>query len=160
VEEVDCEHVGGLGAQELPPAGATAARVVRVDDTHLVLILEFASAQDADRVATDVGGPWMRERILPLLARGPERSVGEVIARRRRFSSPGATVLLACRWLGTKRQRLGCPKLAGGGSVLGSSLLSALSTPRSGHVGVGRVGAAQHGDLVAQRQDLDVLGGI
>ena len=61
-------------------ASATAARVVRVDDTHLVLILEFASAEDADRVATDVGGPWMRERILPLLTRCPERSVGEVIA--------------------------------------------------------------------------------
>jgi hypothetical protein len=61
-------------------AGATTARVVRVNDTHLVLILEFASAEDADRVATDVGGPWMREQILPLLARGPERSVAEVIA--------------------------------------------------------------------------------
>ena len=61
-------------------AGATAAQVLRVDDTHLVLILEFASAEDADRVATEVGGPWMREHILPLLARGPERSVGEVIA--------------------------------------------------------------------------------
>ena len=61
-------------------AGASAARIVRVDDTHLVLILEFASPQDADRVATEVGGPWMREHILPLLARGPERSVGEVIA--------------------------------------------------------------------------------
>ena len=61
-------------------AGATAAQVVRIDDTHLVLILEFASAEDADRVATEVGGPWMREHILPLLARGPERSVGEVIA--------------------------------------------------------------------------------
>ena len=45
-----------------------------------MLILEFASAEDADRVATEVGGPWMRERILPLLARSPERSVGEVIA--------------------------------------------------------------------------------
>ena len=61
-------------------AGASAARIVRVDDTHLVLILEFSSPQDADRVATEVGGPWMREHILPLLARGPERSVGEVIA--------------------------------------------------------------------------------
>jgi hypothetical protein len=61
-------------------AGATSAQVVRVDDTHLVLILEFASAEDADRVATEVGGPWMREQIAPLLARGPERSVGEVIA--------------------------------------------------------------------------------
>jgi hypothetical protein len=61
-------------------AGASAAKIVRVDDTHLVLILEFSSPQDADRVATEVGGPWMREHILPLLARGPERSVGEVIA--------------------------------------------------------------------------------
>ena len=60
--------------------GAAGAQVVRVDDTHLVLILEFASAEDADRVARDVGGPWMREHIVSLLARAPERSVGEVIA--------------------------------------------------------------------------------
>ena len=61
-------------------AGAVAAQIIRVDDTHLVLILEFGSAEDADRVAGEVGGPWMREHMLPLLARGPERSVGEVIA--------------------------------------------------------------------------------
>jgi hypothetical protein len=61
-------------------AGATGAQVVRVDDTHLVLILEFPSAEDADRVAREVGGPWMREHIVPLLAREPERSLGEVIA--------------------------------------------------------------------------------
>ena len=60
--------------------GASAAQVVQVDDTHIVLILEFTSAEDADRVASEIGGPWMREHILPLLARGPERSVGEVIA--------------------------------------------------------------------------------
>ena len=61
-------------------AGASAAQIVRIDNTHLVLILEFSTPQDADRVASEVGGPWMREYILPLLARGPERSVGEVIA--------------------------------------------------------------------------------
>jgi len=61
-------------------AGAMAAKVVRIGDTHLVLILEFASAADADRVAQEVGGPWMRQQILPLLARGPERSIGDVIA--------------------------------------------------------------------------------
>jgi len=66
--------------QRIVEAGATAAQVARIDDTHLVLILEFASAADADRVAQEVGGPWMHEHILPLLARGPERSVGEVIA--------------------------------------------------------------------------------
>jgi hypothetical protein len=60
--------------------GAMRAQVVRIDDTHLVLVLEFASAADADRVAQEVGGSWMRQHILPLLARDPERSVGEVVA--------------------------------------------------------------------------------
>jgi hypothetical protein len=61
-------------------AGALAALVVKVDDTHLILILEFSTAEEADRVAREVGGPWMRENIVPLLAGGTERSVGEVIA--------------------------------------------------------------------------------
>jgi hypothetical protein len=72
----------------LREAGAQAARIVRVNDKHLVLILEFDSAEDADRVATEIGGPWMREHILPLLARGPERSVGEVIASTTAGSGP------------------------------------------------------------------------
>jgi hypothetical protein len=61
-------------------AGALAARIAKVDETHLILILEFSTAADADRVARDVGGPWMRENIAPLLAGDTERSVGEVIA--------------------------------------------------------------------------------
>jgi len=61
-------------------AGALAARVAKVDDTHLILLLTFETAEDAGRIARDVGGPWMREHITPLLARETERSVGEVIA--------------------------------------------------------------------------------
>ncbi|HJQ50817.1 MAG TPA: hypothetical protein VJ838_09920 [Gaiellaceae bacterium] len=61
-------------------AGALAARVAKVDDTHLILILEFSTPEDADRIAREVGGPWMRENIVPLLASDTERSVGEVIA--------------------------------------------------------------------------------
>jgi hypothetical protein len=61
-------------------AGGVAARVVRVDERHLILILEFAEAGEADRVAREVGGPWMREHIRPLLAGDTDRSVGEVIA--------------------------------------------------------------------------------
>jgi hypothetical protein len=61
-------------------AGGTAARVVKVDERHLILLLEFRSAEDADRAAREVGGPWMREHIVPLLSGGTERSVGEVIA--------------------------------------------------------------------------------
>jgi hypothetical protein len=61
-------------------AGALAARVAKVDETHLILILEFSTAEDADRIAREVGGPWMRENIRPLLAGDTERSVAEVIA--------------------------------------------------------------------------------
>ena len=61
-------------------AGAIAAQVVRVDDTHFILVLTFASAADADRMAREVGGPWMREHITPLLAGGTDRSLGEIIA--------------------------------------------------------------------------------
>ena len=68
------------GVQLAVDAGALAARVAKVDETHLILILEFSTAEDADRMAREVGGPWMRENISPLLAGGTERSVGEVIA--------------------------------------------------------------------------------
>jgi hypothetical protein len=61
-------------------AGARAAHLAKVDDTHLVLVLTFETAEDADRIAREVGGPWMREHIVPLLASDTERSVGEVIA--------------------------------------------------------------------------------
>ena len=68
------------GMQMVVDAGALAARVVKVDETHLILILEFATAEDAGRVAREVGGPWMNEHIRPLLAGDTVRSVGEVIA--------------------------------------------------------------------------------
>ena len=53
------------------------------DATALTLILEFSTAEDADRIAREVGGPWMRENISPLLAGDTERSVAEVIASAR-----------------------------------------------------------------------------
>lgn len=61
-------------------AGALAARLARVDEKHLILVLEFSTAEDADRIARDVGGPWMRENIRPLLAGDTDRSVAQVIA--------------------------------------------------------------------------------
>ncbi|HST15907.1 MAG TPA: hypothetical protein VLJ44_13745 [Gaiellaceae bacterium] len=68
------------GMQRVVDAGALAARVAKVTERHLILILEFSTEEDADRVAREVGGPWMREHIRPLLAGETERSVGEVIA--------------------------------------------------------------------------------
>ncbi len=68
------------GVQLVVRAGGLAARVVKVDETHLILILEVSTAEDADRAAREVGGPWMREHIRPLLAGETERNLGEVIA--------------------------------------------------------------------------------
>jgi hypothetical protein len=65
--------------RQVVEAGGSAARVVAVDPTHLILLLEFPSASEADRIAREVGGPWMREHVVPLLARPTERSVGEVV---------------------------------------------------------------------------------
>ena len=66
--------------QRVVAAGGLAAHVAQVDDTHLILVLTFTLPEDADRISREVGGPWMREHIVPTLARGPERSLGEVIA--------------------------------------------------------------------------------
>ena len=68
------------GVTLVTDAGGLSGKVVKVDDRHLILVLEFASADDANRVARDVGGPWMREHISPLLADGTDRNLGEVIA--------------------------------------------------------------------------------
>ena len=73
-------RAAGEAVQRVVDAGASAAQVAKVDDTHLILILTFASAEDADRIAREVGGPWMREKIVPLLERDTERSVAEVVA--------------------------------------------------------------------------------
>lgn len=61
-------------------SGGRGARILQVDERHLVLLLDFDSREDADRVAREVGGPWMREHIVPLLADGTERAVGTVVA--------------------------------------------------------------------------------
>lgn len=61
-------------------AGALSAQVVKVDERHLILLLSFADAEGAGRISREVGGPWMREHIVPLLAQDTDRSVGEVIA--------------------------------------------------------------------------------
>ena len=61
-------------------AGALSARIAKVDERHVVLILDFPSAEEADRVARGAGGAWMREHIRPLLAGDTDRSLGEVVA--------------------------------------------------------------------------------
>jgi hypothetical protein len=41
------------GLQLVMDAGGMSARVVKVDDRHLILLLDFPSAEDADRAARE-----------------------------------------------------------------------------------------------------------
>jgi hypothetical protein len=54
-------HAAREAVQDVVDAGGLAAQVAKVDDTHLILVLTFAVAADADRISREVGGPWMRE---------------------------------------------------------------------------------------------------
>ena len=70
----------GDAVRQTVAAGGVAARVIQVEDRHVILQLDFSTPEDADRVSRELGGPWMRENIVPLLAGDTERSFGKVIA--------------------------------------------------------------------------------
>ncbi|HWE81540.1 MAG TPA: hypothetical protein VG265_07805 [Gaiellaceae bacterium] len=76
----ETKEVSRAAVQAVVDAGGLAAHVANVDDRHLILVLMFASLEDADRIAREIGAPWMREHIVPLLDSETERSVGEVFA--------------------------------------------------------------------------------
>jgi hypothetical protein len=61
-------------------AGGLDARLVKLDETHAILVLTFPDVETEERIKSEVGGPWMREHVVPLLAGPTERASGEVVA--------------------------------------------------------------------------------
>jgi len=51
-----------------------------VTPDHVVLVITGDDADVLDRLAAEVGSPWMVENVVPLLAAPPERHVGPIIA--------------------------------------------------------------------------------
>ena len=68
------------GIPRMREAGCLDARVVRGAPEQIVLVILFESAEQCDDVTARVGSPWMRERIVPLLAGPTERLTGPVVA--------------------------------------------------------------------------------
>lgn len=60
--------------------------VVRTSDTEVVLLILGDDVDVLNRVATEVGSPWMAANVVPLLAAPPERLIGPTIASSRRSS--------------------------------------------------------------------------
>ena len=63
--------------------GCLEAYVVQTGERELHLVLVFREPGDADRMMQEVGSPWMREHVSPLLAGPTDRRVGEVVATTR-----------------------------------------------------------------------------
>jgi hypothetical protein len=60
--------------------GFTALHVVQTGPQEVTLVILGDSAETLDRLATEVGSPWMMATIVPLLAGPPDRKVGPVLA--------------------------------------------------------------------------------
>lgn len=60
--------------------GFRSFQVIQVADDHVVLVIVGDDADVLERVATEVGSPWMGANVVPLLAAPPERRIGPVIA--------------------------------------------------------------------------------
>jgi hypothetical protein len=60
--------------------GFRGLHVVQVAPDHFVLIITGDDLEVLDRVANEVGSPWMMTHVVPLLASPPERHVGPVVA--------------------------------------------------------------------------------
>ncbi|MFL6182480.1 MAG: hypothetical protein ACJ73J_09230 [Actinomycetes bacterium] len=60
-------------------AGFAGAHVVQTSAREVVLVILADRPETLDRVATEVGSPWMREHVVPLLAGPPDRRVGPVL---------------------------------------------------------------------------------
>ena len=67
------------GGRRLVEAGGTSFQLVEVDENHLILVLFFPDLETEERISREVGGPWMREHVLPLLASPPGRSAGDAV---------------------------------------------------------------------------------
>ena len=67
-------------AQAVVEAGGLDARFVKVDESQAILVLTFPDFETEERIKSEVGGPWMREHVVPLLAEPTERASGEVVA--------------------------------------------------------------------------------
>ena len=67
------QHMGAI-------EGFRSFQVVQVADDQVILVILGDDAEVLDRLATEVGSPWMVANVFPLLAGPPERSIGPVIA--------------------------------------------------------------------------------
>ena len=69
-----------LGTAMRAIEGFGGFQVVHTGESEVVLLIHGDTGETLDRIATDVGSPWMVANVVPLLGAPPERHLGPVIA--------------------------------------------------------------------------------
>ncbi len=67
-------------ARLLVESGGLSFDFVQTGESHAMLVLAFPDLEVEQRITSEIGGPWMREHIIPLLDGPPQRTSGEVVA--------------------------------------------------------------------------------
>ena len=57
--------------------------VIQTSDTEVILVILGDTSEVLDRVATEVGSPWMMANVVPLLAGPPDRQIGLTVGSSR-----------------------------------------------------------------------------
>ena len=157
VEEVDREHAGGLGAQELPPAGVGVPQRRRWDAVALEDPPDRRGADavaELEQLALDPHVP--PARVLP---RHPHHQGGEDVVDR----WPSGPVRVGPS--SADEAAMPAQDRVRGDQAMATQCSGQPPDERGEHGPVrpvqawSWVGAAQDGDLVAQHEELDVLGG-
>jgi hypothetical protein len=60
--------------------GFRGLHIVEAAPDHFILVILADGTEVLDRVATEVGSPWMLDNVVPLLAAPPERHLGPLVA--------------------------------------------------------------------------------
>jgi hypothetical protein len=69
-----------LAPQERAIDGFKGFHLVQTSETEAILVIFGDDADTLDRIATEVGSPWMRANVVPQPASPPERHLGQVVA--------------------------------------------------------------------------------
>lgn len=59
--------------------GFLGLHIIQAAADHFILVIFGEDAHALDRVATEVGSPWMMANVVPLLASPPERYLGPLV---------------------------------------------------------------------------------
>lgn len=56
---------------------------IQSSDNEVILVILGDTAEVLDRIATEVGSPWMMANVVPLLAAPPDRQIGPTVGSSR-----------------------------------------------------------------------------